>query len=54
MSVKSEASMSTSFEPVFPIDEETLFIDDKTAADIGKSFASQYQSGEPFLSLIHI
>ena len=48
MSVKSEASMNTSLEPVFPIDEETLFIDDKTAADIGKSFASQYQSGEPF------
>jgi len=34
--------------PVYNIDKETLFLDPEDAAAIGKSYASQYQSGEPY------
>lgn len=42
----SEASVETS--AVYPLDAETLYLPPKKAAEIGKTYADQYQSGKPF------
>ncbi len=34
--------------PVYGLDQETLYIPAKDAAEIGQSYAAQYQSGEPY------
>ncbi len=33
---------------VYPLDCDTLYLDAKQAADIGKKFATEYQSGQPY------
>lgn len=33
---------------VYPLDPETLFMDPKQAAYLGRDYAAQYQSGEPY------
>src|SRR6056297_1464397 len=35
-------------EAIYQIDPESLYLDPKQAASIGKSFAERYQSAEPF------
>lgn len=34
--------------PAYPIDTKTLYLPPKEAAEVGKTYAAQYQSGKPF------
>jgi Rps23 Pro-64 3,4-dihydroxylase Tpa1-like proline 4-hydroxylase len=48
MNAAQNASVATTSEPVYPLDAEKLYLDDKQAAEIGQRFAQEYQSGKPF------
>lgn len=39
---------ATHMTPAYTLDPDTLYLDPKTSAEIGRSYAAQYQSGEPF------
>ncbi len=40
--------MATENDPVYAVDPKTLYIPPKEAAERGKTYAAQYQSGKPF------